>query len=262
MTEHGDELNRVIRAGLRTLAGGLTQGALAQAYEGYKALYKIGAAALPQLRAAALESDRANVKRANEIRYVAGLVNLIRDIDEAEAARVSAELKLAGCAPALAATLDSICRFTLADYTRYEVRGMNVCEHKNLRAGRPVRRKLEAWLGNVAPRHLEGIERIYVLRQGDLDSLGSYTPVLGRISLVWDNPRPRWSPMSWVDDLLIESTLYHEIGHHAHRHKFGQDPEQEAEADRFAGKIASESRPLVHGIARAARRLFNPAASK
>jgi hypothetical protein len=39
-----------IRTSLKTLIRGLTQGNRSKEYEGYKALYKIGAPAIPQIR--------------------------------------------------------------------------------------------------------------------------------------------------------------------------------------------------------------------
>jgi hypothetical protein len=97
---------------------------------------------------------------------------------------------------------------------------------------------------------LKEIERIYILRSEDLSVWGSYTPILYKIKVVWDNPSSRWSPMSWVNNFIIESTLYHEIGHHVHRHTFGQDPDQEREADKYSDKIMANSNHLPFRIRR------------
>jgi hypothetical protein len=105
-------------------------------------------------------------------------------------------------------------------------------------------------LKSVPVEDLTEIERIYILRREDLTALGDYTPVLCRINLVWDNPSPRWSPMSHVNNFIIERNLYHEIGHHAHRHTFGQDPEQEEEAERYADRIMARSGHWYYRIGR------------
>jgi Zn-dependent protease with chaperone function len=77
------------------------------------------------------------------------------------------------------------------------------------------------------------------------------------INLVWDNPSSRWSPMSLLNNFVIESVLYHEIGHHVRRHTLGQDPKQEKEADKYSARIMANSHHLLFRIARlfaAARR--------
>ena len=241
MNEQGQEQRRDVGPCLKTLIRGLTQNNVAEMYEGYKALFKAGAPAVPLVREAVLKSDWSKLKYPNEVRYVSGLVSLIHDIDEAEAGRITDHLKNVGCDPAVARILDSICAFTLADYAQYSVRRVEIFEHKRLSTKQNVRACLERWLKNVPVEDLRGIERIYILRSEDLKSLGAYKPILCRINLAWDNPSPRWSPMSWVNNLIVESTLYHEIGHHVHRHTFGQDPEQEDEADKYADRIMARS---------------------
>jgi hypothetical protein len=150
-------------------------------------------------------------------------------------------LKDGGCDPAVARILDVICGFTLADYTRYNVCGIEIFEHKKLLTKQNVRGSLERWLENIPVEDLQEIERVYILRREDLTALGDYTPILYRINLVWDNPSPRWSPMSHVNSFIIERSLYHEIGHHAHRHTFGQDPEQEEAAEKYADRLMAQS---------------------
>ncbi|HEX8147246.1 MAG TPA: hypothetical protein VF591_08715 [Pyrinomonadaceae bacterium] len=241
MNERGEEQTQHVGRSLRTLIRGLAQNSLGEAYEGYKALYKVGAPAIPQVREAVLKSNWSKLKYGNEARYVSGLFSLIHDIDEAEARSVADRLKNGGCAPAVARILDSVCAFTLSDYDRYSVCGAEVFEHKRLVTRQNVRALLQRWLKNVPAEDLREVERIFILRKEDFEGWGDYTPVLFRINIVWDNPSRRWSPMSHVNNFIIERTLYHEIGHHAHRHTFGQDPEQEEAAERYADRIMSGS---------------------
>jgi len=252
MNELGEGQSQQIARSLRTLIRGLSQGSWGEAYVGYKDLFKVGAPAIPQLREAVLKSNWSKLKYGNEVRYVSGLVSLIHDIDEAEARRISNLLKHGGCAPAVARILDSVCAFTLADYACYSVCGVEVYEHKRLVTRQDVRACLERWLKNVPAEDLREVERILILRKEDLTWLGNYMPILCRINVVWDNPSSKWSPMSHVNNFLIERTLYHEVGHHAHRHTFGQDPEQEAEAEKYADRIMSRS---GHWFARIGRLL-------
>jgi hypothetical protein len=236
-TEQFDQIAR----GLRTLIRGLTQHNLEEAYEGYKALYKVGAPAIAQVREAIFKSNWSKLKYGNEVRYISGLVSLIHDIDEAEARRVTDRLKSGDCAPAVARILESVCSFALSDYTRYSLRGVKIFEHKGLVTRQDVRARLERWLKNVPAEDLREVERVFILRKEDLTGLGDYTPILYRINLVWDNPSQRWSPMSHVNNFIIERALYHEIGHHVHRHTFGQDLEQEAAAEEYADRIMARS---------------------
>ena len=250
MDEQVSEPNWDIDRSLTTLIRGLTQDNKGEIYKAYKALFQVGAPAIPQIRAAVLQSNWPNLKYPNENRYVCGLVNLIHDIDESEARRVANQLKNNGCDLAVARFLDSICAFTLANYTQYEVCGVKVFEHKELVTKQNVMARLEQWLKNVLVEDLKEIERIYVLRREDMTNLGHYMPVLYVINLVWDNPSSRWSPISWLNNFIIESTLYHEIGHHVHRHTFGEDPDQEREADKYASRIIANIHPLLFRIGR------------
>lgn len=255
MTEQNNRTNHFINLYLKTFIRGLTQNNLPEMYEGYKALFKIGMPAIPQICDAVLKSNWTEVKYPNEIRYVSGMVNLIHDIDETEAIKVINQLKRNGCDVAIARLLDSICKFTLADYLQYEARGIKIFEHKKLITKQNVRAKLEQWLKNVPGEDLQEIERIYVLSREDLESLGSYKPILFCIKLVWDNPCSRLSPMSWVNNFIIESVLYHEIGHHVHRHTFGQDPDQEKEAEKYSDSIVANSNHLIFRIGRIVKRM-------
>jgi hypothetical protein len=246
VSEPGCDIDR----NLRTLIRGLTQDNRAEIYNAYKALFKIGAPAIPQIRASVLKSNWPNLKYPNENRYVSGLVNLIHDIDESEARTVANQLKNKGCDLAVARFLDSICAFTLADYAQYEVCGVKVFEHKKLVTKQKVKVRLEQWLKNIPIEDLNEIDRIYIVRSQDMTPLGTYRPILYVINLVWDNPSSRWSPVSWLNNYVMQIVLYHEIGHHVHRHTFGEDPDQEREADKYVGRIFANIHPLVFRIVR------------
>jgi hypothetical protein len=80
------------------------------------------------------------------------------------------------------------------------------------------------------------------------DKAGSYMPILFTIDLVWCNPFSRHDPFSWILLQKIERTLYHEIGHHVHRHSIGQIPEQEQEADAYARRLMKIGHPVLGKI--------------
>lgn len=241
MEEQSNGADQNISRSLKTLIRGLTQDDVTEMYKAYKGLYAAGPAAIPQIREALFKANWSNVKYPNEIRYIAGLATLIHDLDESESEKIRIEIIGSGCNPVVARILNSIGGFKLKDFIHYDVRGVKIFEHKRLVTKQNVKLRLEQWLKPVPGEDLDQIERIYVLSKSDLEALGSYKPVLFCINLAWDNPSPRWSPMSWLNNFIIESTLYHEIGHHVHRHTFGQDPEQEAEAENYADRIMAYS---------------------
>jgi len=223
---------------------GLAQENLQERYEGYKALYKIGVPAVPHIREAILKADWSKIKRPNEARYVGGLVSLLRDISEVEAERIAGHLITNGCDPVIRQIVSSICKFKLDDYETYNMHGVQIYEHKAL-AGLKVRLSLEGWLKNVPPEDLREIERLYVIRDDGRSSAGSYTPILFNIKVIWDETFSSRNPLSWLLLLQVEFTLYHEIGHHLHRHTFGQMPEQEREADEYAKQLMKISHPVL-----------------
>lgn len=240
-----NEPNSQISSNLRTLIVGLAQGETADSYEAYKALYKIGPPAIQQIQEAVLQSNWSKVKYREHIYYICGLISLLHDIDEAESKKLTAMIKNNGCDPSVARALDSICRFTLKDYKQYNIHEVNIYEHKDLITKQNVQQKIEKWLKNIPERDLRCIERIFVLREGDIKALGTYTPYLYRINVVWSNPCSKWNPISWLNSFIIEHTLYHEIGHHIYRHKFGQISEQEDEAEKYADMIFAEHSPRM-----------------
>jgi hypothetical protein len=251
MNEETDNAEQNIHDILKTLLRGLTQNNIKEIFAGHKALYKIGKSAIPHIRNAIGQSNWSQIKRANEVRYVTGLVSILHDIDENESNQVAKQLKQHGCDVSIVHILDSICRFTITDYFQYEIQGISFFEHKNLIKNQPVLPKLNQWLRNVPKEDLGGIERIYILRRGDLQSLGNYTPILFSINLVWDNPCSRFNPFSMLNHFIIEDTLYHEIGHHIYRHTFGQDEKQEKEANDYASYILARSNHVIFKIMRA-----------
>jgi hypothetical protein len=250
MSTDPDSSSQAINSALKELLRGLTQNNLSAIYAGHKALYKFGAQAIPYIHEAIQRSNWVKIRFPNEIRYITGLISVLHDIDEVESRKTCKQLKHNGCDLSIAHVLDSLCRFTVADYGQYIVSGILVFEHKRLPVKHPVRPSLERWLKNIPTEDLSGIERIYVLRREDLDSLGTYTPILCSINVVWDNPCSRLNPLSWVNLINIESTLYHEIGHHIHRHPFGQDEGKEKAATKYSDRTLANSHHLPFKIMR------------
>ena len=92
---------------------------------------------------------------------------------------------------------------------------------------------------------LVGIDRIYIIRSGDIKAAVNYTPVLYKINLVWENAHPEGSVKFRGPAFYTEKVLYHEIGHYVHRHTWGQIPKQEKETEIYAMKIILDKSPKV-----------------
>ena len=94
---------------------------------------------------------------------------------------------------------------------------------------------------NIPKNDLENISRLYVISRDKINASGTYTPILNSIALLWENRYKDKSLLFKLSALVTEKVLYHEIGHHSNRHKFGTDPDQEKEADRYAFHIMKKS---------------------
>ena len=105
-------------------------------------------------------------------------------------------------------------------------------------------------MGNIPAKDLDFISRIYVVTREKINAAGTYTPQINAIALLWDNAYKDKSALFWFFPLFTEKILYHEIGHHKHHHKFGTDPDQEKEADRYAYKIMKKIHPFFLHFAR------------
>jgi len=113
---------------LRRFSRCVLQGDYRGTYRAHKEIYRMGKAAIPLLRDGVLRSDFANPKYPAATRYASALVNLIRDIDEDEARSIAQYITEKGCARPLKLVLDSICSFSVTDYTgEYECSSIASC---------------------------------------------------------------------------------------------------------------------------------------
>jgi hypothetical protein len=151
--------------------------------------------------------------------------------------------------------LKSVFEFSLKNYQKYQIKGLDIYEHKLVKAKCDISLYLEKWLSNVPEKDLEDINRLYVINRKKIQESGTYTPVLKIISLLWENHYRERSLSFKLVALFTEHVLYHEIGHHTNRHDFGIDPDQEKEADRYAFKIMRKSHPNLAYLLRVLSKL-------
>ncbi len=232
---------------LKSLSFGIMQGSYEQVYKAHHALYNIGTEALPLIEETILKQSWGDVKHGAQIGQLIGMLNLIHDIDEERAKAVGEQIRKSGCSVKVNRRISAITSFTMDNFNCFEVAGVKIYQAKQLGKQLSFERRMKKWLAVVPPEDLAQIERLYLVPKSDSDYLGYYMPILCKIVVEWDMPFSNFNPVSWLFLFLIKKTFYHEIGHHAHRHTFGQDPDQEKEADRYAAKLLFKSHPLFVG---------------
>ena len=231
--------------------GSLSQNVSEEVYKNSKELYQIGEASLTPLIEAVLPHDWSKVDNKGQMRLLTGIVALINDINE-EACRKTAQTIIEkGCTRAVKLCLNSITSFTLNDYTLYVAHNVKIYIFNELNDINFIKEKLGEWLSFVPNQDLKQIDRIYLIPYNeDYTYTGTYTPILSYIRLVWENEYADSLLFKWMDLARTKHTLYHEIGHHYHGHTFGQDPEQEKEANEYASKLMRIAHPNIAKIAK------------
>lgn len=230
---------------LNNLLRGLAHGSGETIYQNHRDLFEIGVPALAAIESQLMSYEWDGKKVGIEISILTGLLGLVHDIDEKRASEVGAEIRKKGCSKIVDGRIDSILRFTLDEFETFQIRDVEIYQSKKLNDTKRIRTKMVNWLSMIPESDLEQIERLYLIPEQNLDYRGTYMPILCSIMVEWDITTSWFNPLSYFFLLRIEKTLYHEIGHHVHRHSFGQDPEQEKEADQYAGKILAKNHPIL-----------------
>lgn len=236
-----------ITLALNNLIKGITMHNFKEQMRWHKVLYKIGKSAVPKLGSRLLTFNASEMSRHLKLLYLSGLMRLVHDIDEEEAHKITQQLLQHGCDTIIANRLKSINEFTLNHYHRYKIKGVTIFEEKSIETSYPIRSLLEKWFARVSDDDIREIDRMYVVNRHEQDYSGTYMPVYFNIQLVWDGiPFSQFNPLSRTMLIWKETTFYHEIGHHVHNHTFGQDLDQEREANQYAAKIVAKYHPMVY----------------
>ena len=252
----GTSQDSEIEKAFRLLCQGFSTVSHSQIYTAHKALYQIGAPAVPKIVAYLESMDVSELKSKNHSALLTGLLALLNDIDESKAREVGMGLLLKECDNAAAQLIKKVLRFTLSDYNLYQLGSITVCESKSLNSDGLIKRKLCEWVDNVPPDDIAGLERLYVVPYAKQDYGGTYTPILFNITIVWFEELANENFMSNLALFEKEKTFYHEVGHHRHRHTFGQQSSQEKEANAYAYRILRKSRPRLMGVLSFVHRLI------
>lgn len=217
--------------------------------EAHRLLYEAVPQSIPHIASQLSSIDLASKGRGEFIYLSVGLAALLHDIDE-NLAEDYFKTALAGKVhPAIKAGFSSIRRFTKDDYRRSSYAGVEIFEHKTLttKTNRSPTDFVRSWLEFVPREDLLGISRIYLSENDDTAGyFGTYLPGLAVINILWHAEASK----SRLRRFLHQRTLYHEIGHHAFRHKSGwQDPEQEDEAEEYAVQMMARAYPSLRRTA-------------
>ena len=206
-------------------------------------LYKIGKPAVGAIKKNMLEINKVDMRREHKHQYIVHLAGVLHDIDEQACRDVTIQLVDEGCDRSVIYSLRSLNEFTYQNFIKYRIHKITVFQHKKFRQTERIKLYLHKWLNRIDDNDLKGINRMYIMDKM-IHHRGSYTPIYDIIRLVWSDVPDifflfRFFPMAWN-----EFVLYHEIGHYVNNHTWGQDIEQEKEADAYALAIFSEHYPF------------------
>jgi hypothetical protein len=233
-----DTLNRLVRA--------IGRGAYDDGYRFYRNLYQYGSRAVPEVVSYLEAQDWSRFDDSFPLAVFSTLVSLVHDIDEKWSESLAALLSKTSMHERYQSRIRSIRSFTVEDYEQSEIRGIRVLVSKKLDKYHRIKPCLERWFGNVPERDIASLERLYVVPWEEKnDYTGHYTPILHNITIVWYDILEPTNFFCRFFEIVTEDVLYHEIGHHAHRHTWGQQPEQENEADAYARRRFRKAHPVI-----------------
>ena len=151
-------------------------------------LVGMGAVAVPEileeLRKIDLEKDFSREK----LSLVSGLTILLRDIDEEAAEHFVQKALKANANPIIRTELKHTLRFSLRNYRQSYYGDIMVLEEKTIDPRYDASTHVKNWLSSVPDTDLQGITRIYILKDDEAYSFaGNYAPGFAKINVVWDS---------------------------------------------------------------------------
>ncbi len=244
--------SEALKENFRLFTRGLGQNSGNEIYRAHRALYHIGTPVIKHIKEYIQGLDLSVASNPIQAHLISGMFNLLRDIDEEEAQKLAKDIVGKECAPVIARLLKGICEFSVNNYRRYKIGQILVFESNNLAICKQRTNLLTEWLNVVPEADLEDIHRLYVVSRKEIekDIQGNYMPILFVISIKWWNPLSTNSVVSWPFKYIVQFTLYHEIGHHVHRHTFGNDPDQERQANNYAARLMRKAHPSTSWLIR------------
>ena len=241
---------------LRNLSLGLVQNSNDQVFTSHRELYRLGKNVIPIVEQQLLNQPWGEIKSKTQLNLLTGYLSLIHDLDENQAKVTGEKIRSAGCNNVVDVRITSITSFTLKEFDSYSVNGLKIYQSKRLNNTKKIKKLITKWISFVPEDDIKQIERIYIVPQSKEDHSGTYMPILCNVMIEWFLPVSFLNPLSWFFKLQIERTFYHEIGHHFHRHTFGQIPEQEKEADKYAAVLMGKHHHILRFIFKGLRSIL------
>jgi len=242
---------------LKTMMRGLVDNSVDKIYKSHRELYKLGDSVIPIIEDQLFSYSWDEIKYGAELDILSGLLSLVNDISETKAKELGDKIIENDCDNIVASRIKSIINFSLNKFNSYKIGELTIFQSKELSVTANIKQKMESWLSYVSEDDLNRIDRIYIIPETDEEHMGTYTPILCSIMIEWSNTFSKYNLFSYLLSIQVESTLYHEIGHHVHGHTFGNVPDQEREADKYAGKILSKSHPILSVIVKSIKWMFS-----
>ena len=235
------------------LKAALLTGSFVDTVRAHKALHGYGDQAAEPILRELRQIDLAKVDYPEIISLVTGLATSLHDLSEAASVSFAEDTLKQKCHPAIAASLRNTIRFRRSDYRESQVLGMTILEEKTIDERYRATAHVSRWLHNIPAGDLADISRLYLIsEQSHHDFRGNYQPYLAVITLAWSTLFHPSNPFQWFRRARHEFTLYHEVGHHREGHtEYGQDPEQEKQADAYARRLFRQAHPGGAMIGRA-----------
>lgn len=154
------DIDKSIQENFKKLSRGLMQPSYPVAFEAHKDLYEIGKPVIPLLKEKILEVDWSNSNYKKLSGYISGLYSLLHDIDEEEAYSVCNNVISNRCPKHIKAILQSVNQFSVNNYDRYRLRGIEIYAHKLINPKCDIGLYLDKCLGNIPECDLEKISRL------------------------------------------------------------------------------------------------------
>ncbi|MEH6631513.1 MAG: hypothetical protein V7776_11820 [Halopseudomonas aestusnigri] len=236
---------------LETVINQLKRGLVSRHYptqaKAYKKLHEVGAKSIPLLLRELQLIELKKNKRPEILVLATGLLIIVHDLDEEISEKFVRKALSEKCDETTARAFNSILRFKKSNFLETRVSNTLILEDKTIDNRYQATKHILRWLETIPLNDLEGIPRIYIIPyKSHYDFAGYYLPFLGVINIVWDTNDHPYNPMQSINRFLKQRTLYHEIGHHYHKHiEGGAMPEQEKEADNYAYKKLGKARPKL-----------------
>lgn len=246
----------IIQHQLKRLSRGLYQNSSKQIYTSHRLLVDIVKPVIPIIKEQLLGQSWQEIKYAEQLNILSGLLSLVNDIDEAASREIGSAIEQSGCSSIASTRIKTILDFTLNEFHSYDIIGVKIYQSKSLEQNNRIKKYMTRWLSIVPSSDLSQVERIYIIPKSNEDHRGTYMPILCNIMVEWIMPFSYYNPFSWVFMLQIEKTLFHEIGHHVGNHTFGYDLDQEKEADEYAAKIFAKNHPWLRIFVKLLKAVF------